>query len=204
MTTNLLRRERLPDFEARRDFFSNEKDDLFRWRSPSDAHNHSMFDRYSQSALTVIFLSRWVAAKRGAESIESEDLLESLIREDQGEFPSIHAEMNSGMPIAMDQGSVPTGFFSEDEARNLLNALEKPTHDALDLASDMPIGHSIKKPLESAVRIADRMRHRTIEPLHLLAGIVEHRESQLARLLHENGITQQRGDQALGLNQGVE
>jgi ATP-dependent Clp protease ATP-binding subunit ClpA len=58
-------------------------------------------------------------------------------------------------------------------------------------SQDMPIAKRLGTVLKAAAKIADRIGG-TIEPLHLLAAIVEERESQLAKLLRKSGITRQR------------
>ena len=45
-----------------------------------------MFEQYSERARRVVFLSRKVAGRRGAAEIGVEDLMESLVVEDQGDL----------------------------------------------------------------------------------------------------------------------
>lgn len=52
--------------------------------------------------------------------------------------------------------------------------------------------------LALAAKIAQRKDSKIVEPLHLLAAIVEDRESRLAQLLRDNGVTRQRVAQAFG------
>jgi ATP-dependent Clp protease ATP-binding subunit ClpA len=151
-----------------------------------------MFDRYSMRARQVIMLSRWAAGMRGAEAIELDDLLEALIREDQGEAAAI---LWKGHPVVLpfiDQDSVPAPFFSKDEAHMLIAALEKPGHGDQDMSVDMPLAESVKDALIAAPMLADKRGHKVVEPLHLLSVIVEDRESPLAKLLRGSGITRQR------------
>jgi ATP-dependent Clp protease ATP-binding subunit ClpA len=151
-----------------------------------------MFERYSKRALRVMILSRWAAGKRGASFIELEDLLESLIREDQGEFSAAMSAMYPGTPAMVEQDIARRAFFSEDEARKLLNVVEAPSHGTPVLSQDMPIAKPLGTALKAAAKIADRIGGGRIKPLHLLAAIVEERESQLAKLLRKSGITRQR------------
>ena len=51
-----------------------------------------MFEDFSERSLRVVFLARMGAGRRGAASLEPVDLLDAVVREDQGEmaakFPS--------------------------------------------------------------------------------------------------------------------
>src|SRR5271163_1761199 len=138
-----------------------------------------MFDRYSMRARQVIFLSRWAAGVRGAEAIELDDLLEALIREDQGEAAALMSKGHPNVSSFTDQLSVPVPFFSKDEAQTLLGALAKPGQGNQDLSVDMPLAQSAKEALIAAPMLADKRGHKVIEPLHLLAVIAEDRESPL-------------------------
>jgi hypothetical protein len=55
----------------------------------------------------------------------------------------------------------------------------------------MPVSRSLKQALTSAGKIAQQRDSKTIEPLHLLAAIVEERERGLPQLLREHGVTRQ-------------
>jgi hypothetical protein len=132
--------------------------------------------------------------------IEPEDLLHALIREDRGEFSVIGAEVFPGATAA----ELPPGehrpFFSDAAARTLLRELHedpdplrlKPPAEKREPApqADMPVSHSLKRVLELAANF-DPNHRKTIEPLDLLAGIVEDSGSRLAQLLRECGITRE-------------
>jgi hypothetical protein len=103
-----------------------------------------MFDRYSMRARQVIMLSRWTAVMRGAEAIELDDLLEALIREDQGEAAAILSKRHPNIPLLTEQDGAPVPFFSKDEAQTLLAALAKPGLGNQDTSVDMPLAESVK------------------------------------------------------------
>lgn len=155
-----------------------------------------MFDRYSIRARQVVMLSRWMAGMRGAEAIELDDLLEALIREDQGEAAAILSKRHPNIPRFTDPDGAPVPFFSKDEAQTLLSALAKTGRGNQDLSVDMPLAESVKVALIAALALADKKDHRLVEPLHLLAVIVEDRESLPAKLLRGSGVTRQRVRQA--------
>ena len=60
----------------------------------------------------------------------------------------------------------------------------------------MPISHSLKNVL-TLVAKAHRDDTKIIRPLHLLAAMVEDRDSRLAQLLRDYGITRQKVAKAL-------
>ena len=113
-------------------------------------------------------MAHWSARRRSGTYIEAEDLLHALIRQDRGEFPAISAEVFRGAPQT-----------------------RKATRPV-----DMPVSASLKKVLAWVAK-AHEDDTKTIEPLDLLAGIVEDRESRLAQLLLVHGITRQGVDAAL-------
>ncbi|HTB13424.1 MAG TPA: hypothetical protein VK752_17705 [Bryobacteraceae bacterium] len=98
-----------------------------------------MFDSYSMRARQVVMLSRWMAVTRGAQAIELEDLLEALIREDQGEAAAILSKRHPNIPRVTGQDDAAVPFFSKDEAQALLAALAKPGLGNQDTSVNMPL-----------------------------------------------------------------
>jgi ATP-dependent Clp protease ATP-binding subunit ClpA len=160
-----------------------------------------MFERYSDRARRLIFIALWSARRRGGSYIEAEDLLHAIIREDRGEFAAISAEIFPGASSPVQDSAGPhRPFFDVSVAADLLRALHEPTEplnaetrtERRDPAphADMPVSGSLKKVLAS-VSSAHKHDTKTIEPLDLLAGIVADRDSSLARVLRDHGITPQ-------------
>ena len=156
-----------------------------------------MFERYSDRARRLIFMALWSARNRGGSYIEPEDLLHALIREDRGEFAAFSAEISPGVTTIMGEpASGDRRFFADEVARNLLRELHEDT-EPLNTETrsakrepvphvDMPISHSLKH-LLALVAKAHQNDTLTIEPIHLLAAIVEGRDSRLAQLLRDHG-----------------
>ena len=166
-----------------------------------------MFERYSERARQLIFMALWSARRRGGSYIEPEDLLHAIIREDRGEFPAISAEACPGaVPPNEDSAGSHRPFFAGGVATDLLRQLhEDPAPLKVEPRSeqpqpaphcDMPISDSLKKVL-ALVAKAHRDDTKRIEPLDLLAGIVEDRDSRLAQLLRDHGVTRQNVAKAL-------
>jgi ATP-dependent Clp protease ATP-binding subunit ClpA len=158
-----------------------------------------MFERYSERARRVIFTALWSARRRGALYIETEDLLHAMIRYDRGEFPAISAELFPGAPAHHeDSAESRQPFFSGGVAKNLLRELHEdpdpvstaPRGEKLEATpeSDMPVSHSLQKVfyLVAQARQADT---KTVEPLDMLAAIVDDQDTRMAQLLREHGIT---------------
>jgi ATP-dependent Clp protease ATP-binding subunit ClpC len=164
-----------------------------------------MFERYSERARRMIFWALWSAKRRGVSYIEPEDLLHALIREDRGEFAAVSAEGFPGAaaPNENSAGNRPP-FFDASVAANLLRELhEDPERLNAETRGEkkqgpvnMPVSHSLNKLLASAYE-AHQNDPKTIEPLDLLAEILENRDSRLAQLLQDHGITSQKVKDAL-------
>ena len=116
-----------------------------------------MFDRYSERARQVIFISRWFAEKRKGLYVEPEDLLRALIREDRGESLSLLTEVFPDVPVPSEQPTIGhRPFFDDNAATDLLRELqdEAPglSTEARDTKRqtaplvDMPISHSLARP----------------------------------------------------------
>ncbi len=153
-----------------------------------------MFESYSQRARLVIILALHVARKRGGDYIELDDLLEAIIREDRGEFPSMIDGAAQGAFPARDAAR----FFPDTAAQALLTTLDTGPRGSLIRTGDMPLSRAAKKVLARAGHNSDVAHPRTIEPLHLLEAIVEDRECRFAQVLRDNGVTRQKVAVALG------
>ncbi len=151
-------------------------------------------------------MALWSARKRGGSSIEPEDLLHAIIREDRGEFAAVSAEVFPGPAADANSGGMHQTFFPSSVATDLLRELHETTEpltagprtEKLEPAPhvDMPMGHSLENIL-ALVSKAHRDDTKTIEPLDLLAGIAEDRDSRLAQVLRDHGITRQKVSRAL-------
>jgi len=153
-----------------------------------------VFERYSHRARILIFLALDVARKRGGDFIELDDLLEAIIREDQGEFPSMFAEAMQGAAASVTRA---VRFFPETAAEALLATLDTRPRGLQIRSGDLPLSRDVKKALARAADNTGDGKTSVIEPLHLLEALVEDPESRLAQLLRDNGITRQKVAAAL-------
>jgi ATP-dependent Clp protease ATP-binding subunit ClpA len=163
-----------------------------------------MFERYSEPARRVIMLAVWSAQKRGAAYIEPEDLLHALIREDRREFAAAMVEMHPNQPRIEQPAEDRRPFFTDTVAQSLIQELHEqpvlltaePPGGRLEPVPhvDLPVSRDLKHILTVA---ASDTVSKIIQPLHLLAAIVEDRDSRLAQLLWQHGITRQKVAEAL-------
>ncbi len=148
-----------------------------------------MFENYSLQARRVIFLARLKAGQRGASAIEIDDLVVALIIEDQGGFAE---EISTAHPkpaghVALSHHP----FLSPDLARDLLTRVEALCERAQSIpnASDMPISEGVKRAFDESARLRDHLRQPYVEPLHLLAAVLEEESNKAVQILREAGIT---------------
>ena len=158
-------------------------------------------------------MALWSARRRGGPYIESEDLLHVLIRDDRGEFAAMSAEVfpEASCPIEIPGGSY-RPFFAEDVARNLLRELHEDANFLNAEARsenrepvpqvELPMSHSLKRVL-ALVAQAHRTDTKSIEPLDLLAAILEDHDGRLAQLLRDQGISRQKVAKAINSESGV-
>jgi ATP-dependent Clp protease ATP-binding subunit ClpA len=130
-----------------------------------------------------------------------------LIREDRGELAAVSADVFPGA-AAPDEFSAGDHrpFFSDGVARTLFRELQEdpgplnrevPDNKREPVPHvDIPVSRSLQEVLSSVAK-AHQDDTETIEPLDLLAGIVENRDSRLAQLLRDCGITRQKVAKAL-------
>jgi hypothetical protein len=147
---------------------------------------------YSQRARQVLFLARREAGARGAEAIDLEDVLVALVTEEQGKFlEALSRYPGAGVSLA-DLDICPHRRLLPDRlANNLLEGLEllRPRSRPLAPATDLPFAGGVKRALAVADRVRDELREKQIEPLHLLAAILEDTSVRGTQVFLQNGIT---------------
>lgn len=156
----------------------------------------AMFDRYSQRAAQVLFLARLEAGQRGAKTISVDDLVASIIVEDQGKFAAVSDLENSrtaspGAPQAVYPYHQP--FLDSQIATGLLQKIEGSLDRTASIPrnADMPISSDLEHTLKTAIELADSLHQAQVHPLHLLAAALEVESSQAVQLVKDAGITQE-------------
>jgi ATP-dependent Clp protease ATP-binding subunit ClpC len=130
-----------------------------------------MFDRYSERARRALFFTRYELNHLGGAIIEPGHLLLGLLRDLKG----IHRLLaNWNIPLA--------------DLR--LTIEQRVTHgDKLPTSAEIPFAEATKRVLSFAAEEADRLVHHSIEPEHLLLGLLHENDPVAAASLIAYGIS---------------
>ena len=153
-----------------------------------------MLDSFSMRARQVVFVARFKAGERGAETIGTEDFLVALILEDQGMMAqTILQKTHEGQGSVVNQAPSHIPFFPSKAAQDLLAKLEGSLarSEPVALTAEVPLSPSLKRVFDSAKALQTRFQDIEIGPLHLLAAILTEESSQGVKLLRDSGITQE-------------
>ncbi len=154
-----------------------------------------MFEQYSERAGRVVFLSRKIAGRRGVAEIGLEDLIESLVVEDQGDFAKVLSEgMATGLAAQWVAKHQP--FFTVETAAAIHRGLEPmlaSKDEALADSVDMPLTTAAKAVLEGAQKLSEDLHQNSgisahIGPLHLVAATLADESSEVAIVLKQAGV----------------
>jgi ATP-dependent Clp protease ATP-binding subunit ClpA len=161
----------------------------------------SMFDVFSMRARQVVFASRVKAGERGAKMLDVDDLLAGLVLEDQGSLIDVLAKLQlHGEPVSF-AGSAESHipFFPPKTAHDLLSSLDKllPQSKPVALTTEVPVSPALRGVFDSAKALQSQFQYSHIEPLHLLAAILDEESSHGAKLLQGSGITREKVLRAL-------
>jgi ATP-dependent Clp protease ATP-binding subunit ClpA len=154
-----------------------------------------MLDNFSMRARQIIFAARFKAGERGANMIDTGDLLIGLVLEDQGILETIiFSTIFEGQGTSVNQAKFHVPFFSSKVAEDLLASLQKklPKSRPVALTTEVPLSPSLERIFDSAKAVQTRFQHSQVEPLHLLAAILTEEASQSVKLLQDSGITQEK------------
>ncbi len=128
-----------------------------------------MFERYSDKARRVIFFARYEASQFGSPAIDTEHLLLGILRESKDLLRTVAGP-----------GAVET---IRERIEKLL-----PIHDKISTSVDLPFTEAAKHVLNAALEEADQLGNRSIEPVHLLIGLLREENCLSQRVLGEIGV----------------
>jgi hypothetical protein len=130
-----------------------------------------VFERYTEKARRVIFFARYEASNFGSPHIETEHLLLGLLREDK-------ALTNRFLrPLA-----------AFDSLRKQIEA-HTTRREKISTSVDLPLSHECKRVLAYGAEEAERLKHKYIETMHLLLGLLREEQCFAAELLRERGLS---------------
>lgn len=144
-----------------------------------------MFERFTEDARRCLFVSRVVAAERGHESIEPEDLLRGTViaaRDRVRRFIGPSAFMVRE-PLESDRRP---GETFEDLMQRLVEAKWFGS-----TAREIPFSTAVRRALQCCADEADALRHQAIRPEHLLLGLLREEDTEAWRALNEAGVSLQ-------------
>ena len=150
-----------------------------------------MFEHFSERSRRVVFQARRGAGHRGATALEPVDLLDALVREDQGEM----ASMSPGAVTSSGPLQLPgRPFFSQGTASQILAAIERilppkaaPLADSVDMVCSPELGEIFSR----AMALAKELHHGRVQPLHLVAAIIPDGGNGVAEILKRAGIAKE-------------
>jgi hypothetical protein len=130
-----------------------------------------MFERYVEKARRCIYFARYEASVYGSPVIETEHLLLGMLREDK--------ELVALMSL------------QESDVEVMRRRIESfiPRQEPPPSSVDMPLSSDCKRALSYGAEEADKFDHKTIDPRHLMLGLLRVEGCRAASVLREIGIT---------------
>jgi len=129
-----------------------------------------MFERYSERARRVLFFARYELSVLGGETIDPGHLLLGLLRDSKG-TDALFASRN-----------IPPAELRLKIEQQVTRGTKFPT------SVEIPFAAATTRVLHFAVEEADRLLHQTVEPEHLLLGLLRENDPVAAASLVAYGI----------------
>ena len=153
-----------------------------------------MFERYSERARHIIFLTRLRAGQSGAAVIGTEHLVEALVLEDQGKLAdALGVAPGSFRTFATSVSRPSVPFLAPETASAILEKLQEilPHGKAIPDNVDMPTSTALSRAFDAALTLKTELHHKEVEPLHLLAAVLGEEPSQVSDTLRGFGISKE-------------
>jgi ATP-dependent Clp protease ATP-binding subunit ClpA len=150
-----------------------------------------MFDNFSMRAKQVVFVTLLKARRRGADALDVGDLISAIIVEDQDMIGKLMGdEGQMGRVVGLESHA---RFFSASSASELLASLEGvlSRSNPIPDSTDLPVAADLERVFKSAEGQGQEFHHKQIEPLHLLAAVLERKSRPEVDLLKNAGITEE-------------
>lgn len=139
-----------------------------------------MFERYTEKARRVIFFARYEASQFGSKTIETEHLLLGILREEKELSISL---LGSVEPFESIRAEIERG-----------TSVREKIHTSVDL----PLSNENKRVLAFAAGEAEKLRHKHIDTMHLLLGLLREEKCFAAKLLLERKLNLERARAEVG------
>jgi ATP-dependent Clp protease ATP-binding subunit ClpC len=129
-----------------------------------------VFERFTETARKSVFFARYEASAAGTSEIEAPHLLLGILRAD----------------AALAQLVGPPDRIEQLRQR----IFEEPSQKAnVPLNADLPLSHDAKRALSHAAEQAEKLQDKYITAEHLLLGLVYEKDSPVAVLMREMGVS---------------
>lgn len=152
-----------------------------------------MFERYTEKARRVIFFARYEASQHGVAEIDTPCLLLAILREDK--------DLMSRLLAAQELPPLPAR--SEELARLSaeVEALFPETTQEIATHVDIPLNEAARQALAYAAEEAWQLGHKSIDPRHLLLGLLRANGPETKCLLAQGiGLEKVRAEPFRGVN----
>jgi ATP-dependent Clp protease ATP-binding subunit ClpA len=133
-----------------------------------------MFELYSNRARQIIFLARVESGARGAETINVEDFLVSLIMEDQNIRSQALLKL-MGVPDPSPLLFEPhVAFLPSEVAARVIEEIQdaSPRRPSISTSADMSISPALGQVLTVASDLQQKFQSKQVTHLHLLAAVL--------------------------------
>jgi len=151
-----------------------------------------MFEFYSERARQILFVARVESGARGADMIQVDDLLISLIMEDQ----SIRSQALLKLVSAPDSFRLPfephVAFLPSEVATRVIEEIQdaSPLRQSIPTSADMAISPALSQVLGMANDLQQEFQSQQVTPMHLLAAVLAGSTKGVLSL-RDAGITQE-------------
>jgi ATP-dependent Clp protease ATP-binding subunit ClpC len=129
-----------------------------------------MFERYSEKARRAIFFASCETNQFGSSAIETEHLLLGILLES----PELLLSLVGDNAVESVRERIPQQY---------------PVQDRDADSVELPFTEEAKHVLNSALQEADQPGNRTIEPEHILIGLLREEDCLAQKILNELGVT---------------
>jgi ATP-dependent Clp protease ATP-binding subunit ClpA len=114
-----------------------------------------MFERYTEPARRTIFFARYEAALSGSRFIDPVHLVVGILREDRDLARALIGEEQR-----------------QEQLRNEIRGRSPASSEEIPVSVDLPLSHESRQALALAAEEANRLKHSSIMPVHLLIGVL--------------------------------
>jgi ATP-dependent Clp protease ATP-binding subunit ClpC len=132
-----------------------------------------MFERYTEKARRVIFFARYEASQHGLAWIDTPCLLLGILREDKDLMSRLLPAGSEELAGMLPAGPEELARLSADvEALFPKTDLKIATAEKVATNVDLPLSQAAQRALVYAAEESTRLNHKSIDPRHLLLGLL--------------------------------